>query len=184
MPAEAVVEKLVTAEELAALGDVGPCELVQGRIVHMTPVGDEHSKVQITLGAYLWQHVRQHRLGSVHGGEAGIVLSRDPDTVRGADIAFVSRERVKPLTGKFLTTVPDLVVEIVSPGDTRAEIAIKLHEYFVAGVRLVWVVEPNTRTVYAYRSLTDVRGFGLGDSLPGDDVLPGFALPVADIFAE
>jgi Uma2 family endonuclease len=185
MTAEATIEtRLITADELAAMGDVGPCELVEGRIVPMTPTGDEHSEYEITLGALLWNYVRQHQLGKIYGGEAGIILRRDPDTVRGADIAFVARERVQPRTGKFLAVVPDLIVEIASPGDSMTEITEKLGEYFMAGVRLVWVVLPKTRQVYAYRSLADVRIFSMGDTLPGDDVLPGLALPVAEIFAE
>ncbi len=176
--------QLVTAEQLAAMGDIGPCELIEGRIVAMAPAGDEHGAVEMTLGGFVWSFVRAHDLGQVYVGEVGVIIRRDPDTVRGADLAFIARERVRPYTGKFLGVVPDLVAEVVSPGDTWTEITDKLREYLAAGVRLVWVVHPERRTVYVYRALTDLRVFGMGDQVPGDDVLPGFSLPVADVFGE
>lgn len=79
---------------------------------------------------------------------------------------------------------PDLVVEVLSPEDRVADLTRKLREYFEIGVRLVWVVDPGTRSVFAYRALTDVREFRDSDRLPGDDVLPGFEVPVAQLFEE
>jgi Uma2 family endonuclease len=175
---------LLTAEQAAALGDIGPYELVEGRIVHMAPTGDEHARTESRLTYLLGVFVYPNRLGELYNGEAGIIVRRNPDTVRGADIAFIARARVAPGTGKFLAVVPDLVVEIVSPDDRWSEITRKVGEYFAAGVRLVWVVDPDARTVHVYTSPNTSRTFGEGDTLPGDDVLPGFALPVAEIFAE
>jgi Uma2 family endonuclease len=84
----------------------------------------------------------------------------------------------------FLDVAPDLVVEVLSPEDRVSDLLQKLREYFAISVRLVWVADPTARVVYAYRSLTDVREFRETDRLPGDDVLPGFEVPVSELFEE
>lgn len=177
--------KLITGEELAAMGDIGPCELVEGRIVPMTPTGDEHGGIEANFAAELKAFVRAHKLGKIRVGEVGIYIRRNPDTVRAADVLFISHERyARKKSAGFLDVAPDLVVEILSPNDSWSEVTQKLREYFAIGVRLVWIVDPQTRNVYAYRSLTDVREFTENDDLPGDDVLPGFSVKVAQLFEE
>jgi Uma2 family endonuclease len=178
-------ETLITGEELAAMGDIGPCELVGGRIVRMSPTGDEHGGIEIALGAAIYEFVRTSKVGKVRVGEVGIYTRRNPDHVRGAHVIFISNERYANKTAApFLEIAPDLVVEVLSPGNTYSEMTEKLREYFAIGVRLVWLVDPVSRSVFAYRALTEVREFALGDDLPGDDVLPGFSVPVARIFEE
>jgi Uma2 family endonuclease len=126
-----------------------------------------------------------HNLGKVLAGEVGIYTRRNPDTVRGADVLFISNERyVQRKSPGYLDVAPDLVVEILSPNDRWTETTQKLREYFAIGVRLVWVADPQARNVYAYRALTDVREFTENDDLPGDDVLPGFSVKVAQLFEE
>ena len=112
-------ETLVTGEELLALGDIGPCELIEGRIVKMSPVGDEHAGYESNFDEYLKAFVRRHKLGKVRVGEVGIYTRRNPDTVRGAEVAFVSTERYAQRKTKagFLDVAPDLVVEVMSPDD-------------------------------------------------------------------
>jgi len=179
-------ETLMTGEELLAMGDIGPYELVEGRIVPMSPTGHKHARYESNFDEYLKAFVRQHNLGQVMVGEVGIYTHRNPDTVRGADVAFISNERYaqqKKESG-FLEVAPELVVEILSPDDRWSDVMQKPREYFAIGVKLVWVADPETRTVYAYRSLTDVREFGEADTLTGDDVLPGFSVPVASLFEE
>jgi Uma2 family endonuclease len=177
--------KLITGEELATMGDIGPCELIEGRIVPMTPTGGEHGRIEVNIGAELLAYVRSHKLGKVLAGEVGIYTHRNPDTVRGADVLFISNERYAQKTSPgFLDVAPDLVVEILSPNDSWIEVTQKLQEYFAIGVRLIWVVNPQTHSVYAYRALTDVREFTENDDLPGDDVLPGFLVKVAQLFEE
>lgn len=180
------IETLVTGEELLAMGDIGPCELVEGRIVPMSPTADEHAGYESNFDEYIKVFVRQYKLGKVRVGEVGIYIRRNPDTVRAADVAFISNERYAQRKKKrgYLDVAPDLVVEIMSPDDRWSEVTQKLREYFSIGVRLVWVADPEVRTVYAYRSLTDVREFTEADTLPGDDVLPGFSVPVAALFEE
>ncbi len=179
-------EKLITGQDALAVGDIGRFELVEGRIVLMSPTGFSHGKYEIAFGQYVRDFVRSKKLGQVATGEVGIYIRHNPDTVRAADVAFISHERYARQEKKsgYLDVAPELVVEIMSPDDRWNDVTQKLREYFAIGVRLVWVADPATRTVYAYRSLTDVREFSQADTLPGDDVLPGFSVPIVDLFEE
>jgi Uma2 family endonuclease len=184
-PRPKVRPKLITGEELLAMGDIGPCELIDGRIVPMAPTRGKHGVLEITLGWHLRSFVVAHQLGRVLGGEVGIYTHRNPDRVRGADLAFLSNERLvgQSLEG-FLDVAPDLVVEIMSPDDRWREVRQKLTEYFRIGVRWVWVIEPESRAVLVYRSVNDVHELKEGDILTGEGSLEGFALPVASLFEE
>jgi Uma2 family endonuclease len=174
---------LISGEAFAVLADLGLCELVAGRIVPVTPPGFDHGEIEFNIGAEIRAFVRANNLGRVSGGEAGIYTSRNPDTVRGADVIFISHERyAQRTTQTFLDVALDLVVEVLSPNNAWSEIMQKLREYFAIGVRLIWLVDPQVRSVFAYRSLTDVREFSADDELPGDDVLPGFTISVASLF--
>jgi Uma2 family endonuclease len=181
----ATESRLFTGEELAAVHDVGPCELVNGRIVPMTPTGDEHGAIEANIAAELRIYVRDRDLGKVRSGEVGVYVRRNPDTVRAADVLYISHERYARKTSSvFLDVAPDLIVEILSPSDSWTDVTQKLREYFTIGVRMVWVVDPVARTIYAYRSLTDIRKFTANDVLLGDDTLPGFSVPVARLFEQ
>jgi Uma2 family endonuclease len=175
--------RLITGEELLAMGDIGPCELIDGRIVPMTPPGGEHGRIEMSLGAMLFHFVQQHDLGWVIGGEAGVYIQRNPDTVRGMDIAFFSKQRLPegPPQGYF-GVAPELVVEVLSPRDSWTEVQQKVAEYFSIGVQRVWVVNPRKRTVLVYRSATEAQELAEGDPLVGEGVLEGFALPVETLF--
>ena len=176
---------LITGEELAKLGNLGRCELVEGRLVPISPTGDEHSGVEAAFGAILREFVRAHKLGKVRVGEVGMYVRRHPDSVRGADAIYISNERYAQKQPKsYLDVAPELVVEIMSPDDSWSEVMQKLREYFAIGVRLIWVADPRSRRVYAYRSMTDIREFAEEAELPGDDVLPGFAVHVAQLFED
>jgi len=175
----------ITGDELLAMGDIGPCELIEGRIVPMTPTGSEHGVIESNLSRHLGNFVADKKLGKVMNGEVGIFTRRRPDSVRGADIAFVSRERLadRPAKG-FLTVAPELVVEIVSPSDRWQDVRQKIEEYFAIGVQRVWIVEPDNRDVLVYSASTEMRKLGEGDLLTGEGVLEGFSLPVAELFEE
>jgi Uma2 family endonuclease len=178
-------ERQITGEELHAMGDIGPCELVEGEIVKMTPTGDRHGGVENSFAYSLTAFVRKHKLGYVRVGEVGIYTRRNPDSVRGADVVFISNERyLQKKSHSYLNVAPDLVVAVMSPDDRWSEVMKKLAEYFGIGVRLVWVADPDTESVYAYRSLTDVRHFSKDDTLPGDEILPGFSIRVSEVFAD
>jgi Uma2 family endonuclease len=176
--------KLITGEELLEMGDIGPCELIDGRIVPMAPTGGEHGNIESNLTTELKVFVRQHQLGWVMSGEVGIYTRRTPDRVRGADVLFISKERASERPAGFLKTAPDLVVEVISPTDRWQDIQQKIEEYFAIGVQWVWVVEPENRAVRVYRSTTELQKLAEGDTLIGEGALAGFALPVVEIFAE
>lgn len=176
--------RLITGEELLAMGDIGPCELIDGEVVPMSPTGGVHGRIEMRLGRWLDVFVDEHDLGWVLGGEVGIYTRRNPDRVRGADVAFWSHERLPegPPPG-FLDVAPELVVEVVSPNDRWQDIREKIEEYFAIGVDRVWVVVPRTRSVLVYESPTTLRQFKEGDVLEGEGVLEGFTLPIARLFA-
>ena len=151
----------------------------------MTPTGDQHGSCEGNFYYALRSFVDSHKLGKVRVGEVGIYTRRNPDTVRAADVLFISNERYAQIKSPgYLDVAPDLVVEVLSPNDYWIEVTQKLREYFAIGVRLVWVADPQTHSVHAYRALTDVREFTANDDLPGDDVLPGFSVKVAQLFEE
>lgn len=174
--------KLITGEELLAMGDIGPCELIDGRIVPMSPTGGEHGDIEMTLGFALKAFVQQRGSGKVLSGEVGIYTRRNPDRVRGADIVFVSKERLQKIPEGFLEVAPELVVEIISPSDRWSDMRRKIDEYFAIGVQWIWVVEPEDQVVQIYHSRTDARELTKNDTLVGEGVLEGFNLPVASLF--
>jgi Uma2 family endonuclease len=176
---------LTTVEELERMiRSEARVELVQGEIVTMSPAGFEHGAIALTIAAFLRAFVRQNKLGTVCAAETGFILTRDPDTVRAPDAAFVAAERVARQQRKegFFDGPPDLAVKVVSPGDTDDEVEAKILDYLNAGTKLVWIVRPKTRTITVYRSLKNVRVLTTQESLEGDDVLPGFSVLVAEIF--
>jgi Uma2 family endonuclease len=177
---------LVTGDELGRMPDLGRCELVRGRIVLANPAYSDHGRIESNFHHAIRSFAEPRGLGKVLVGEVGLYTGRDPDTVRGADVAFLSTERcarAKRVRG-FLDVAPDLVVEVASSLESRASMKEKLEEYFTCGVRIVWVALAATTTVRVYRSVEDVREFGVGDELPGDDVLPGFSVPVSQLFED
>lgn len=173
----------MTAEQLLDLpADAMRHELVEGELRSMAPAGFEHGKVALRLGARILGHVESHRLGDVLGAETGFVLRRAPDTVRAPDVAFVQAGRSPAgRTAGFAELAPDLVVEVVSPGDRASEVAAKAEMWLDAGVRLVWVVDPQARLAAVHHPgglVTVLREDGV---LDGEDVLPGFRLTLASI---
>jgi Uma2 family endonuclease len=178
--------KLLTADELLVMPDDGfHYELVRGELKRMTPPGIEHGGVTMALASALYQYVKLNTLGQVYAAETGFKLERDPDTVRAPDIAFVRAEKIQS-TGKvegYGEGAPDLAVEVLSPGNTKREIAEKIGQYFASGARAVWIVDPKSKTVTVYRSLTDIIILTEKDTLDGGMVVSGFQIPVAEIFA-
>jgi Uma2 family endonuclease len=173
----------ITAADLEAMPDGEQFELVKGALREMSPPGGHHGWLQIELGTALNLFVKHHGLGRVYG-EAGFVIARDPDTVLAPDLAFVRASRVLPKdeqTG-FLHQLPDLAIEIVSPGDRAGHVLEKVMTCLEAGVRLVWTVDPQRQRVMTWDTSHPVRELGVGGTLDGGDVLPGFQLSLADIF--
>ncbi|MFN3334340.1 MAG: Uma2 family endonuclease [Caldilinea sp.] len=175
---------LVTGAELLEMGDIGPSELVEGEVVPMSPTQNLHGWLVMELARRLGNFNAERRLGWVLGAESGLFTRRNPDTVRGMDIAFISRQRLPILAPGFLEIAPELVVEIVSPSDRWDSIRKKITEYFDAGVDRVWIVEPSQHKVLVFRAPTQLTELGEGDILRGEGVLDGFELPLSELFGE
>ena len=160
------------------------CELVEGTLVEK-PVGQEESFLAASLITLINNFVIPNNLGYVTG-EAGF-YELPGGTVRGPDVAFTSWDRLpgrcRPVDPIPLD-VPDLVVEVLSPSNTKREMALKREEYFRGDVRLVWEIDPRQRTVRIYTALDRIQDLTATDALSGDPVLPGFVLPLQDLFGE
>ena len=178
-------QERITGEQLLEISSklIGRVELVKGGIIQMGPAGDIHGELAMILGSLLQIYVKQNDLGKVYAAETGFYTSRNPDTVRAADAAFIAKNRLpeSPSDG-YLEIVPDLIVEVVSPYDRPREILEKINECLEAGVKCIWVVYPKSRQVYVYKSDSSVEILSGEDTLIGDDVIPGFQCPVTEFF--
>ncbi|MEO8084991.1 MAG: Uma2 family endonuclease, partial [Ardenticatenales bacterium] len=157
---------------------------VRGRVINMPPPGIPHGGIQADLASRLIGFVKSRRLGKVVVG-SGVILERDPDTVRAPDISvFLQGDgESTSLPDGYAERMPELAVEIVSPSDRRPMVRRKAESYIAAGVALVWLIDPRDRTVRVYAAGVEPRDLRADDVLDGGDVVPGFSLPVADIFA-
>lgn len=177
-------ERLLTAEEFLHMPKKGlRSELVKGVVVTSSPSSGRHAFVLGRLARRVFPSVEAHGLGEVFVGEPGYKLASNPDTVRGADLAFVRSERVaEAIVPTFPELAPDLVAEVVAVDKTAGDLIEKVHEYLEAGCRLVWVLDAPTRTVTVWTQ--ERRGALLGDkdTLDGGEVLPGFSCPVQSLF--
>ena len=173
--------RLATEDDLRAMPEDGnKYELVDGEI-RVSPAGDRHSAIALALAARLLTFVKEHRLGHVMGADAGFRLPGG--NVRSPDASFVATGRFpndRP-TEDWGRLAPDLAVEVISPSDRPRRILDKVGEYLEAGVRLVWVIDPQRPAAVVYRSLTDVREVGIDESLDGEHVVPGFRCRLADV---
>ncbi|MBM4058151.1 MAG: Uma2 family endonuclease [Planctomycetes bacterium] len=175
----------VAAADLALLEPTGECrELVRGVLRVMSPAGGRHGRVAHALGLLVGAHVKLHDLGAVYAAETGFLLARGPDTVRAPDMAFVSRSRAVPLDGDggFVTVVPELVGEVVSPRDSFSDVEEKVLDWLSAGTRLVVVVDPATRTVHVHRPGGSVTVLREAEVLDAGDAVPGLVIPVSELF--
>jgi Uma2 family endonuclease len=177
--------KLMTADDLMQIEDDGFLyELIRGELIRMSPAGGAHGWIGTEATRHLANFSVPRDLGEVFGADTGYIFELDPDTVLAPDASFIRAERMPRLTpfDGYLTIVPDLVVEVRSPSDRRAHIEEKIRQYLAAGVKLLWYVDPRHRTVAIYRpdqAPTQIDEHGV---LDGEDVLPGFRLPVAALF--
>lgn len=176
---------LVTAAQLLAMPDDGlRRELIRGEIRTMAPAGHQHGRIAHLIGLSLGMHVAEHRLGQVYAAETGFKLASNPDHVRAPDAAFVRAERVAAVRNSegFFPGAPDLAVEVVSPGDAFVEVEEKVFDWLQAGSHAVIVINPKHRSATVYRSFTDVRVLSASDTLALDEIVPGWRLPVAELF--
>lgn len=177
-------QTLLTAEEFLELDDVdGPAELVRGEVVEMPQPKPRHGQVCFKMAMVLGNHATE-RFGHVLTNDVCIPTKRNPDTVRGADVCYISYDKVPkgPLPDGFLPAPPDLVVEVRSPTDRWKDILEKVVEYLNAGVTVVCVVDPTTETGRIYRSDRDEEQLKNGDPVTFEDILPGFSVPLKQLF--
>lgn len=176
-----MADRWTTSSELAALGG-GRRELVEGEIVEMPPISGGHGRTEYLVAKVLDREGEQKKLGSVLVGEVGILVRRDPDTVRGADVAFVTGELEESPEG-YLIRPPALVVEVLSRNDRATEVAAKVEEYLRIGVRVVWVVDPANRTVSVYLPGGEARVLRAGQRLLAPGVLEDLQADPAELFS-
>lgn len=168
---------LMTADELLHVRIPDKrTELVRGALTVREPAGSRHGFVAMNIGAELVIHVKRTGAGRVYAAETGFTLATDPDTVRAADAAFVAEGRMphgEP--AGYAALAPDLVLEVLSPGDRPGEVLAKVADWLTGGTRLVWVVDPERRRARVYRADGSESVVAEDEALEGEDVLPGFS---------
>lgn len=173
----------ITDDELLRLPkDGNKYEVVNGELVVSPGAGVPHERVVMLLGHALLGFVREKRLGDVLGSNALYVLPSG--NKRGPDVSFVAAGRLEAtgISQVFPQLAPDLAAEVLSPSDRPQAVLDKVGEYLDAGVRMVWLIDLAKRQAAVYRTATDVRYVGPDGALDGEDVLPGFRCPLADLF--
>jgi Uma2 family endonuclease len=176
-----------TIAELEALADDEVSyELVRGDLYMMTPASPQHGIYAVRFAAALYTFVEDHQLGEVTIDEPGFMLQPEPDaTVRAPDIAFVQKDHLPSVDQQqgFWPLAPDLVIEIISPSESAESVQEKVSDYLAAGTQLIWLVYPKLKSVTEHR-LGAIRLYGQDDNLDGGAVLPGFTLPLKQLFRE
>ncbi|MSU49935.1 MAG: Uma2 family endonuclease [Opitutus sp.] len=174
-----------TDEELMALPKDGhKHELINGEII-MSPTGYRHEDIAAAMLMAMRLHVRQHKLGSVCGSSLGCWMSSG--NLLSPDVSFIHKTRIprgQDAVRRYFQGAPDLVVEILSPWDRTIRTHDKLVEYFDSGAQLAWVIDPEAKSAQVYRGAEAGRLLRVTDALDGEDVLPGFRLPLAELFTE
>lgn len=177
-------KKLLTAEEFFLVpdpADGSQQELVRGEIITMPPPGGLHgatcTKSALTLGTFVYSGPG----GTLVCNDTGFITERDPDSVRGPDISYWTKDRLPEIPVGYIEIAPDMLVEVLSPSNTRKQVLAKLREYFARGVRLVWVLAPEDRTLTIYRTADEGRLLHETATVTGEDVLPGFSCRVSDL---
>ena len=142
-----------------------------------------HGRVQSTLNVLVGSYVRTHAMGAVFGQDTGFKIAPDPDTVRAPDLAFIDRARVAQIARRgYAALAPDLVAEILSPDGRPGEVLSKVGQWLEAGVRLVWVIDPDRRVATVYRADGTVMTVAADADLDGEAVLPGFSFRLSELF--
>jgi len=173
----------LTGEELYAMDDIGPAELVKGKLVHQMPTGHSHGRLEASITGFLFLYLQQHNIGHLLTGEVGIYTQRDPDTVRAVDAAFISHERYAQVqSDSYLDICPELLIEVLSPHDSWSVVQEKLAEYFAVDARMIWVFDPRLEQIHVYRSLDDVTRITKDGELSAPDILPGFQIEARKVF--
>ena len=180
---------LLTADEFYdfCCQNDGRYELVRGEVIELAPTNDQHGEISVNIGTAFNIYSRRRGVGRTRA-ETGYRLEQNPDTVRGPDISLVLLPRGSEvtLTRRFVLNAPDIAVEVVSPSNTAAEMERKVGEYLAAGAQRVWVVYPSTsstsRRVIIHRPDGTTITYTGDDVIADEELLPGFSLPLSEIF--
>lgn len=186
VPISSSASPRITPEEFLALPDDGRgFELVDGQLKERI-VSAKSSRTGYEIGRRIGNFCEAGRPAWIFMADASFrCFPDDPDRFRRADIALIVRERMTPdeyESSGYIAICPDLVVEVVSPNDLYSDVTIKRNEWLAAGAKLVWIVDPDERSVTAYQSGKQPTLYQNGDTLPGEPVLPGFSVAIADLF--
>jgi Uma2 family endonuclease len=173
---------LHTAEEALRLDPGGLWELVEGRVVRVSPAGARHGRTVARVSRALSDFVEPRGLGFVLTGDVGFVIRRGPDTVRAPDVAFVRGERFPGgLPAEFIAGAPDLAVEVLSPTDRWAAVAGKAREFIAGGSLAVWAIDPVDEQARVY-TVAGERVLAVGEAFEAPDLLPDFTLRTSDLW--
>jgi Uma2 family endonuclease len=181
----ATISSLLTADEYARLPDPGhPTELIQGQVISMPPPMPRHGQICFRIAYLIQRYLDEHDLGQILTNDSGVVTERDPDTVRGADVAYYSYQRVPkgPLKDGLLAVAPELVFEVLSPEDRWREVHIKVAEYLHAGVSAVCIVDDSQRSVHIFHAARPSQVLSGSDEFSLPEILPGLRLPIVRFF--
>jgi Uma2 family endonuclease len=177
---------LITAEQFAVLPDSlhRSLELVKGSLVEMNPPMPRHGEICSNIDFLLRLYLLEHPQGRIVTNDSNVLIERNPDTVRGADVAYYSYERVPkgPLPAGFLPVAPELVFEVLSPNDRWSEMHSKIADYLTAGVQAVCVLDDSSRTLQAFYSDRPLRVYSAQDEFTLPDILIEFRVSVEKFF--
>ena len=175
--------KLVTADELLLMPrEDKRYELVRGALIEKMPTGDPHRIAVFRIANALGNYIEANDYGEGGAGEPGYRLERDPDTVRAPDVVWIAPGRIPAGTQGYPELAPDLAVEVKSPGNSNREMAAKARMWLSYGSREVWVADPERVAITVYRPNAAPVTLGEDDVLDGGDLLPGFSVPVWQLF--
>jgi len=158
-------------------------ELVRGEVIELPPPMKRHGFVAVNVGRILGNYTFQRGKGYVTGNDSGVILEREPDTVRGPDVAvYEDADKYDDLHPKYGEVPPILAVEVLSPNDRWSRVTNKIIDYLKNGVQLVWLIDPQNRDVTVYRPGREPYTVESNQEITGEDVLPGFRCPVSEFF--
>ncbi|MDW8437223.1 MAG: Uma2 family endonuclease [Chloroherpetonaceae bacterium] len=161
-------------------------DLIKGKLVEVMPAGDLHGYVASAINVIIGGFARENNLGATYAAETGFVVSRAPEkqTVMGADFAFISKERLpkQPKKKGFGEIAPDFVVEVQSPNDNLNDALTKVSEWLAGGVKLVWLVNPETETITTFNQKGEVKSFSGKQKITGEEVIKNFSIETRKFF--
>jgi Uma2 family endonuclease len=164
--------------------ELGRCELIRGELISMSPASPRHGRIAFLLSTPVGTYLDEYPVGDAYGAETGFQIASNPDSVRAADLSFVLADRgLNEEQGGFFRGAPDLVAEVLSPSNRRTDMEAKVSEWLAAGCQVVWVVDPDRRTVGIFEPGKGPVTLRMGDTLTCPTLFPGFEVPVAKIFA-